>query len=313
MDAVTAFMLQVVIYKGKSTFSTTDDQEKMMIQKEEEKAKERAKTVSITVASTASAASLFSGDLNSIFTFLNTAEMLYAVYFYNVDLYSPFTEFILGLRVHSSMPNLFKLFLHEHHGINLPEKFHKYGFKTNLIFLNCGIQISMTIFFIFILLVLLCLNKIKKIEKIISKVLIFFKFGIFLRLLVQSYFDALTSCYIGLKFNDFSTFVQIFNFTICLLVSVFYIQIFLLGSVFAAVFILKKFNTVKDDVERLEVFKSRFSIIFVEFKDGTSGLYLFYLIYMIRRIFILLMIAFEVNQFLQLVISAIMALSVTFI
>ena len=200
-----------------SLFVTDNIKEETAIKQEILIARETAQKTKIVIASTAAAASLFAGDVNSIFSFLNIAEMLYSVYFFKVELYSPFIELILGLRVHSSMPNLFSLIIPESLGISLPANYQKYGFKTNLILLNCGIQLSMLLIFFFIFLISLIFKKLNIMPKISALLVSHFRYGIFLRLMIQSYFDLLLASYVGIAYGNLSESTQIFNFVVCII------------------------------------------------------------------------------------------------
>jgi hypothetical protein len=290
-------------------FVTETAKEEQKIKVEEKKAKKTAETTAYVGASAAGAASLFSGDLNSIFTFLNIAEMIYSVYFFNMEIYSPLVEFLLGLRVHSSAPNIFKYIIASDLGIKLPKKYQKYGFKTNLLLLNCGIQFTFFLSFLAAFLVLFCLSKVNKFKNTVNPIYSYFKFGAFLRLLVQSYFDLLLACFAGLNFHDFSNFLQIFNFLFCLGLLVRFIQVFLVFSVFGAFLILRKWRRINDEEEK-KAFKEKFSVVFAEFDDGPSAFYLFYLIYIVRRLVIVGMIQFELDQFIQLIVSATFSITV---
>ena len=241
--------------------------------------------------------------------FLSIAEMIYSAYLFDIEMYSPLVEFILGLRVHSLVPNLFSYFISWDHGIILPEKLQKYGFKTNLVLFNCGIQFTLfAIFFIFYWL-LYALMKVSVIEKNVVLIFEYFRYGIFIRLLVQSYLELLYACVIGVKFRDFSSGIQILNFIMCLIFLVLGKKAIIILSVFFAAFVLVKADKLKEE-EILVRFKKKFLVFFDEFNEESVVMNLFYVFYMIRRIVLASMIFLEFHKFLQIIISAVMSLSV---
>ena len=153
------------------------------------------------------------------------------------------------------------------------------------------------------------INKLKIIPKIVGVLLSHFRYGIFLRLTIQSYFDLLLASYVGINYGNFSEFIQIFNFVICTILIVIAIKGLLAFVTFGSIYIINRSVQITDQ-ESLRLHKEKYAVFFDEFKEVSRGTYLFYLIFMIRRLIIVLMIIFKINQFLQLIVSAIMALSV---
>ena len=293
-------------------FETSTSKENQDIEHEQEMAKDTARKTTMAAASAATAASLFTGDLNSVFSFLSIAEMIYSAYLFDFEMYLPLVEFILGLRVHSLVPNLFNYFISWDQGIVLPEKLQKYGFKTNLVLFNCGIQFTLFVTFFIFYWLLFALMRISVIEKNVAMIFEYFRFGVFIRLMIQSYLELLYASVIGIKFRDFSSGIQIFNFIICLIFLVLANQAFIILSAFSAVFILVKANKLKEEAIKAR-FRKKYLDFFDEFKENSIVMNLFYVIYMIRRIILAMLIFLDFHKFLQIIVSAVMSLSVKFI
>lgn len=201
-------------------FETKVLENKNKLKQEVDTAKSTAEKGIIIGGSVTATTSLINGDLRSIFTFLNVAEMFYSVLFFDMEIYPSLNEFLIGLRIHSKVPNFFQLIVNEDNGVKLPEIYNKYGFKTNLIFINCGVQFTFLFTFFGLFTLLIFLNKIKIIKAKLESVLNHFKYSVFLRIWVQSYFDVLNASRLGIKYSTFDNITQIANFLFCIMLIV---------------------------------------------------------------------------------------------
>ena len=125
--------------------------------------------------------SLMNLNPTSFFDFMNTAEILYSVYLFNIDLYPALTGFLLNLNPTTSIPNIYTFIVDASQSAEIPVKYNKYGYNSNLLVLNAGTEsttITIILSFFIIVSLLSCSSWIKK---KLTRLLQYFKYGIFLR------------------------------------------------------------------------------------------------------------------------------------
>ena len=105
-------------------------------------------------------ASVANFEPSSVFNFLNTAEMFYVVCLFNLDLYPVLSEFLAGMRIQSKFPNIYSYLFDESNGISMGSKYEKFGYSTNLILRNIGVQFTMLTITFFIFIIIELLNKV---------------------------------------------------------------------------------------------------------------------------------------------------------
>ena len=195
-------------------------QQQKQIQTQAAAAKSLSTTGATVGASVTLGISLANFDLSSIFSFLNTAEMFYSVYLFNIDLYPVLSEFLIGMRIQSKLPNIYSNIFNENDGAPMSTKYVKFGYPTNLILLNIGVHLTMfTITIsIFIIVILLALKPWFKTK--LKPVLEIFKYGAFIRFWVQTYFEFSIASSVGLHYCSFNNLTQVFAFLICILIIV---------------------------------------------------------------------------------------------
>ena len=152
--------------------------------------------------------SILNFDPSSLCNFMNTAELFYSLYLFNIELYPVLSGFLIGMRVESSLPNVFTYFISPSQGVTISDQYQEYGFKTNLVMLNVGVRFSVLILFILIGLLLRILSTIGKDQGILQELLKLFKYGVFLRFWVQLFFELLTASIIGMRYYDLNTTTQ---------------------------------------------------------------------------------------------------------
>ena len=167
-------------------------------------------------------ASLASFEPSSIFNFLNTAEMFYAVYLFNLDLYPVLSEFLIGMRIQSKFPNIYSYLFNENKGISMETKYEKFGYSTNLILRNVGVQFTMLSLTFIIFLIIQLLNRITWFKNKLQWLTVLFKYGAFLRFWIQTYFEFSVASTLCVKYYNFENFSQLFNFIFCIMMIVKY-------------------------------------------------------------------------------------------
>ena len=152
--------------------------------------------------------SILNFDPSSLCNFMNTAELFYSLYLFNIELYPVLSGFLIGMRVESSLPNVFTYFISPSQGVTVSDQYQEYGFKTNLVMLNVGVRFSVLILFILIGLLLRILSTIGKNQEILQELFNLFKYGVFLRFWVQLFFELLTASIIGMRYYDLKIITQ---------------------------------------------------------------------------------------------------------
>lgn len=285
-----------------------------MIVAQEVKVKAKQSKGTASSGSTAGVSVAFStGMLNfdptSFFDFLNTAEMYYAIYLTNSELNPILSEFLLGLRVQDLLPNVFGYVIDSKYGAKMPKKLDKLGYNTNLSILNVGVQITTLIIFLLLIPLILSLFFFPWCKKKLINTIKVFRYKIFLRFWLQTFFEFFIVAGYGIKYNKFENAGQIVDFCLCLLIYVKNIQgfqIFGLCILINAIRIRYKLRTT----EEIENFYEKFGTFFEEFKDQGIRLKLFYVIYILRRLFLGLSIFFSPDPAFQVCVAISFSISV---
>lgn len=151
-------------------------------------------------------------DPTSLFDFLNTAEILYSSYLIQIEFYPVLEEFLLGMRVQSDVPNALKYIVGSNKGVQLPLRYIKYGFDTNLSLLNVGNHYTLLIwtFFTCLIVRIVRCKFVEKTEKLWKK----YKFGVFLRFWIQGNLEIFSAVGIGFKYTRLGNGLQITDFVI---------------------------------------------------------------------------------------------------
>ena len=152
--------------------------------------------------------SILNFDPSSLCNFMNTAEMFYSLYLFNIELYPVLSGFLIGMRVESSLPNIFTYVISSSQGVKIPDKYQAYGYKSNLVVLNVGVRFSVLILFIVIGIVLRVVSIYESYQESLGYLLKLFKYGVFLRFWVQLFFELLVASIIGMKYYDLDTTAQ---------------------------------------------------------------------------------------------------------
>ena len=193
------------------------------IQSQAESAKTTAKLGTTIGLSAFLGISIINIDPNSFCNFMNTAELFYSAYLYNIELYPVLSEFLIGMRVESSLPNLFSYLVSEEMGSPLPSKYKNYGYATNILMLNTGVRLTV-IFFAILLQISLSLLSINPwLKSKLAPVNKSFKYGIYLRFWIQLFFEFLTSISLGIPHYDLTSIPQCIDLSITCVILVHYI------------------------------------------------------------------------------------------
>ncbi|OMJ81862.1 hypothetical protein SteCoe_17561 [Stentor coeruleus] len=269
-------------------------------------AKAKAAKGSIAGVSITLGVSFMNFNLASFFDFANTAEMFYASYLMNIKMNKVLSEFLIGLRMQDLIPNAFAKIFDSNQGNDMPEKLKKLGIHNNLILISGGGQLTLLSIFISILISVLILSRKQWIKHKLNllKIKSSFKYSIFLRFWLQTYFELTIISSFSLIHSKFDNITQIINAVICLIILS--VQIFLLGVMLYAIFkrgMLVDENAITD-------FEKKFSTFFEEFKNTGLEMWMFYILYILRRSSLVLSYLFIKDEKLQLAICITFSLSV---
>ena len=193
---------------------------KKILAKKAAVAKDTAKTGTTAGVSFTVLLSMFNFDPSSLFDFLNTAEMFYSIYLYNFEINPILSEFLLGLRLQSSFPNLFEKLIGSEYGGKVSKKLNKFGYNSELVLINIGVHIQMLALFFILALGIFLISKNNWIGKKLEGVKKSFKYGVFYRFWLQSYFEVLIACGVGIRLNKWENGVQIFDYCCCFVILV---------------------------------------------------------------------------------------------
>ncbi|OMJ87110.1 hypothetical protein SteCoe_11260 [Stentor coeruleus] len=267
-------------------------------------AKAVAKTGSTAGVSVALGVSFMNFDPTSLFDFLNTAEMFYAVYLMELNTNKILSEFLLGLRMQDMIPNAYSYTVDFTEGEKMPDKFKKLGFKRNLVLINGGGQLSTLTIFLGLWIAVALFSKISKLKPKLEKVRKIFKYSIFLRFWLQTYFELAIVSTFGLKYSKFANATQIVDVVVCLLIISF--QIFILGVMLYVIY--KRWKLT--DEEAIKKHEDKFSTFFDEFKNTGLNMWMFYVFYILRRTLLVISYLYIEDGSLQLSICISLCLAI---
>ena len=141
-------------------------------------------------------------DSSSFFNFINLAELIYSVYLLNLELNPALREFLLGMRIHSSIPNIFKYFIHEEK--NLPVKYQKFGYKSQMLLINGGILFTILLFNILALSVAAIFYMVPLFKLRLKNLIKWIIFESMIKFWLQSFFELGVVGFVMFRYSDFN-------------------------------------------------------------------------------------------------------------
>lgn len=295
-----------------SLFISDEFLQEMKIEAQAKAAKALAKTGSVAGVSAALGVGFMNFDPTSLFDFLNTAEMYYAVYLMNITLNKVLEDFLIGLRVQDMLPNVYFYTVSEDEGVEMPEKFKKLGFKSNLLLINGGGQLTSLTIIVVLLIFILFFSRFNSMKSKLEKFRQYFKFKVFLRFWLQTYFELAILSTFGLSFNEFANPTQIADAIICFIVIVMITQFIQTFMILFMIYILLKRRMITDE-NTIKEFESKYGTFFDEFKATGIIMWMFYVLYIFRRVTIVLSYLYINDGYLQLSFCLCFSLVVLFI
>ena len=280
------------------------------------------KSISETCASAASYAIISVNMLNSnpasLWSFINTVQMLIFIYLVKIQMSERFTGYLLGLRKYQTFPNIFD-YINCYQG--MPHQFahaKELGYANNSIFYNIGNWVSCFLFFVTLYYVLYAwywaLSKTKyknsKVANLILGKCQGYKYGFFLRFWIQAYLEISVACFIVYYSSELSQLTQAYNFYFAIIFGVIITQMIVgLTPIVSCIVGMKKLTEVKDLTQpKLNVWAS----LFYEFKEDSGAAQShFYTIFFLRRIvFITILFVLQDYPVIQMSLCEILMLAV---
>ena len=168
-------------------------------------------------------ANFISLDPCLFFSFLNSIEIISYLAVYQANLHPMFSSFLASLRVNMFVPSFFQYIPElRNNAVQLTGKLNDFGDNTNLLLLNSGLNCSILLIVIFMHFLLYLVKKIPCgcIKKAAEKMYGYFKYQIYVRFWIQTFFDFTFNSFISVKYCQFQNYIQILDFVISLLMLV---------------------------------------------------------------------------------------------
>ena len=207
--------------------------------------------------------SMLQGDFRSLFDFVNTAEIFYAVYLMDLGLHIILEEFLLSIRIPKKFPRLSKYFFDDRYGTSIDSKSKSFGYKSSMFILNTEAYIETLLISIGILLIVSLLALIKIIRPRLAIIVSHFKYSVFLRFWIQSFLEFIICLRLGFKFMNFESFSGNFNFGVCLLITVIFKKVIDIGMILFYLYLIRKRREILDfeEIKNFETNLARFLLI----------------------------------------------------
>ena len=138
-------------------------------------------------------------DFSFVGDFLSTAEMFYALYLFDAPINEVFCEFLISLKVHKRFPNFILFFVDDFNRRDIGRKYRKFGYKSQMAFVNLGIQISIFACIVFVWFAVYLLKRVRKLKDYLNKLYQNITYGSFLRFWLQTFFETLIAASLSLR------------------------------------------------------------------------------------------------------------------
>ena len=156
-------------------------------------------------------------DPTSFFSFLNSVEIYSYIALYQIELDPGLSSFLSELNVMAQLPNPLAYAISMDKGVQLSGRMNGFGNNTNLLLLNSGLTLMV---FIACILGKIGINLLQLIPHVWIKMIgkkyeMYFKYGIFSRLWIQSCLEIFMNSLVGIIYTKFANAIQIIDFIMC--------------------------------------------------------------------------------------------------
>ena len=252
-------------------------------------------------------------DPLTLFNFLNNLDIYVYTSLYYTDLDSSLVAFLQMLSPNSWLPNIFTYFINQNDGNQLDSAFSNFGNSTNLIMINSGPTLEILAVMIVIPFGLLLFRKTKFgwLNRQIAKLFEKYRYSAFLRFFLQSFLELSCNSAIGAYYTLFANMVQIFDFGLCLIITVIDIQTLQVLLLCLVIYLLQKRSEIARSKGPSESFLKAFGTLFEEFNSNAISSWLYYPLFLSKRLSILCLVLFVSDPVIQLILSIISSLFVS--
>ena len=174
-----------------------------------------AKTGATAGVSVAVGISFMSFDPTSFFDFMNTAEMFYSVYLFNLEVSPVLGEFLMGLRIMR-----FYRFIDINQGHKLNSKYKKFGYTSSLFLLNTSVHLQTFLIALFLAFLTFLITRLTYLNSKLKFLINIFKYNFFLRFWLQTFFELTTALGVSMRNSRSSNKTEKIDFIICCIILV---------------------------------------------------------------------------------------------
>ena len=177
--------------------------------------KSLASQATIAAGAVSAGLTLLNFDIKSFLDLKNLSEMFSIIVLLDIELDDPTKAFLSQIHESSTLPSYINFLIKPTKGVNLAPKFSNYGYKTNLILLNCGVYFMTFTIFLVLYIPLKIWHKCKE-NKFTIKAMQLLEFDAFLQLWSQGFMEVSICSVIGIMNSEFGNSVQIVDFAFCI-------------------------------------------------------------------------------------------------
>lgn len=260
------------------------------------------------------ALSLLNLNFISLWSFLNTIQLLIYMRLTNITIPIKLNSILKGFRKFNSLPNLMNYVISSSNLDPTSSKIQDFGYSTDNIFINVGSLITALGIVIGNMIIFIALKYITRVP-VFNRFKIFvenslknFRYCAYIRYYIQFYLDYAVCSIIGLINLYAYTWVQLLNCIFCMAT-----LIFVCATPLIALWFINSYkDKIRNNDERL---KEKYGSLYYEFCNDHGLLSsLFYLFFFSRRLcFILTVFALERHPIFQAIINYVVTVAVTFI
>ena len=276
--------------------------------------------ISSTATSAATYAATSTSLLNptpaSLWSFINSIQMLIYIYLIDIQLDNRFSGFLIGLKKYMLFPNIFDYMSVSKGQDQNFQRAKDLGYTTNSILYNTGSYISSFLCFIGLYFLMYFLFKIlnqtkykqSKIASILNEKCLSYKYGFFLRFLIQFYLELAVACFIAYYSTNISIVEDALNLYLGLILGAIFVLTPFISMIIG--FIKQKEVKLEQETPGLSLYAS----LFYEFKnDSKATQSQYYTVFFFRRLlFVIILFVLKDYPIIQLFLCEVLMCSVIY-
>jgi hypothetical protein len=250
--------------------------------------KKSASTATVILNSISLGLSIINFDIRSFLDLRNAAEMFSVIVLFDQPLDDSLLAYLSQIHESSTLPSYLEAVIPDPKSVKLPEKLRNYGYKSNLLLLNCGMHFMTFSLLLAVYIPAKIVHLIKE-NGLTRKIMNYLEFDAFFKLWTQGFLEVSICSLLGIMSTEFSSSMEIFDLTVCFVMLVFDIQVINMFGIGFLAYLIRKYSRIRDE-DKTKKFLQYFGNFFNEFKP--NGLCLYYLLFTLRRLGILVLFLF---------------------